>query len=117
MKNWHDAQQRFRPRDVIGATFVTESVSGRGVVVNLARDGIFIRTPVLLTPGASVRIKLLAPGGRAIEVTGQVRWNTAGPEPGDALTGFAVALRRYPSEYSALVGRVAAESYATSDKD
>ena len=87
------------------------------MVRNLARDGIFIQTPVLLAPGASVWISLEAPGRLEIEVTGEVRWNTASPEPGDTLTGFAVALHRYPVQFSALVGRIAAESNAGGDTD
>ena len=118
MKNRKDPQPRFRPKAGVLVTFVGGSIAGRGVVGDMSRDGVFIQTSVLAPPGTRIHITLRAPGVREIEAEGEVRWNVARlPQDGEIASGIGVALRRYPSEYLALVERIAAESNAGGDTD
>ena len=102
------SQSRLSPSGVISATFAAGTIAGQGRGENLSRDGLFARTPVLLEEGEPIRIILRLPTGPSIEVTGEVRWNSASLAEATP-PGFGVALFDYGSDYSALLGRVIRE--------
>ncbi|MCP4868858.1 MAG: hypothetical protein GY898_09075 [Proteobacteria bacterium] len=65
---------------------------------NLSVGGMFIDTPVPLPPGTDLALEFKLPGGDALEVGGEVRWNTNSGAPGVRIKhpGMGVGFKDLP---------------------
>ena len=65
---------------------------------NLSVGGMFIDTPVPLPPGTDLALEFKLPGGLALEVVGEVRWNTESAAPGTRVKhpGMGVVFMNLP---------------------
>jgi len=66
-----------RVRTRIPADFETAGLSGRGEVRNVSRGGLFLGTLSIPQEGATVAVKLRAPGSAPVEVKGLVWWTAS----------------------------------------
>lgn len=105
-------RNRRRHRRVARRISVLVESGGRyfqGSIKNLSKYGVFVRSSVLPEPGAEVHLKFETIEGSKIEVTGTVRWTTAGLPRDDAQSGFGVLLESpteaYLSFFSSLAER------------
>ena len=64
----------------------------QGRIKNLSKTGVFVRGSVLPEPGSQVRLRFETLEGEKIEVSGRVRWTTAGLPKEDAASGFGVLI-------------------------
>lgn len=79
----------------IPAAFEAGKLRGKGHIKNVSKEGLFLRTNVLPSSGASVRIVFHDRHGSKIEVRGTVRWTTAQLPPDEqAKPGFGVFIPR-----------------------
>ena len=84
----------------IPARFQVEGRTQRGYIKNITKEGLFLRTNSLPTPGASVRVIFQARDGPKIEVAGTVRWTTAQlPPSSDSAPGFGMKIENVPEEF------------------
>jgi hypothetical protein len=72
---------------------------GQGSIKNLSREGMFLRSRLMPDPGADVRVRFETISGEKIEVTGIVRWSTAGFPEKDVPRGFGMRIDAPTKEY------------------
>ena len=83
------------------------SQAARGVVRNLSKEGLFLRSDTLPEPGATVQVLLQPPGNPKVEVMGIVRWTTDQlPDRVPGQNGFGVRIENPPDDFLELFARL-----------
>ena len=83
----------------IQAAFVSGPLNGEGHIKNLCKEGLFLRSERLPSPGAEVRVLIKPEDGRKIEVTGVVRWTTEQIPGREPQPGFGVLIESPTDEF------------------
>ncbi len=78
---------------------MTEGCESVGLLKSASRAGVFIETSELPHAGSAVMVQFESPGGRMVNVRGEVRWTTRGLAGPEIPTGFGVLLHEPPAEY------------------
>ena len=71
----------------------------QGHIKNLSKTGVYVRSTLLPEPGAEIRLKFETITGQKIEVSGRVRWTTAGLPKEDGQSGFGVVFESVGDDY------------------
>jgi hypothetical protein len=91
----------------IPAAFEAGRLRGKGHIKNVSKEGLFVRTEVLPTPGDDVRVIFHDRNGSKIEVRGTVRWTTAQlARTQKAKPGFGVHIPRGNEEFDEFFGQI-----------
>ena len=84
----------------ITAIFDAPSFSGKGYVLNISKNGMFLRSDVLPAPGEPVSVMFLDLSGGTVETSGTVRWTTEELDAGKvAKPGFGIRIEHASREY------------------
>ena len=75
--------------------FVAEGSESTGVLRDVSRQGVYIRSSQIPRPGAVIAVQFEGGDGRLIDARGQVRWNVS--PRGDKPSGFGVIVHE-PSQ-------------------
>ena len=94
MRTAQDRRRLKRYVERLDAHFQSGKIRGCGLVRNLSKEGLFIRSELLPEPGAPIALTLETVSGDKIDLNGTVRWTTAQvPEPQeDMKSGFGVRI-------------------------
>jgi len=71
----------------------------QGHIKNLSKTGMLVRSSLLPEPGAEVRLKFETLEGHKIEVSGRVRWTTAGLPKDEVQSAFGVLFEAPGEDY------------------
>jgi hypothetical protein len=85
----------------IRAAFESGELRGVGHVKNISKEGLFLRSDILPSPGSDIRILFHDRRGDKIELHGCVRWTTAQLGDKTARPGFGVQLSRIDDDFRA----------------
>jgi hypothetical protein len=83
----------------ISALINADGTYGQGHIKNLSKLGLFVRSRLMPEPGTPVEIRFETFEGGKVEVSGIVRWTTAGLGRDDVAPGFGVRIEGPSDEY------------------
>ena len=84
----------------IPARYQCEGMIGKGHIKNVTKEGLFLRTDRLPSPGARVRVIFEPEDGLKVEVSGTVRWTTGQlPPSADSSPGFGMQIENVTDEF------------------
>ncbi|MCA1582647.1 MAG: PilZ domain-containing protein [Acidobacteria bacterium] len=103
-------EKRRGPRHPVEMTvdFDQDSSQGTGVISNMSRGGMFVRTPRVPNTGPQLRLTVHLPDGRTLFLKGKVVRSAAGPEPSPNVpaTGFGVRLAADSPDYAKFLSQL-----------
>ncbi len=103
-------EKRRGPRHPVEMTvdFSHDSAQGTGVISNLSRGGMFVRSPRVPNTGPHLRLTVHLPDGRTLLLKGKVVRSAAIPEPSQNLpaSGFGVRLAADSPDYAKLFSHI-----------
>ncbi|MFQ5513569.1 MAG: PilZ domain-containing protein [Myxococcota bacterium] len=86
--------------DPLRVRFLAEGHEGVGLLTDISRTGLFIRSQELARAGAVVALQFRAPTGELIDLRGEVRWSTEGEtDANGSEAGFGVLVYEAPLPY------------------
>ena len=84
----------------IPARYQSEGLIGKGHIKNVTREGLFLRSNRLPTPGSQIRLIFEPEDGPKVEVSGTVRWTTEQlPHAADTSPGFGMQIENVTEEF------------------
>ncbi len=84
----------------IPARYQSEGLIGKGHIKNVTKEGLFLRTERLPSPGARVRVIFEPKNGPKVEVSGRVLWTTGQLRPkADTPPGFGMQIENVTEEF------------------
>ena len=84
----------------IPARYQSEGLTGRGHIKNVTKEGLFLRTDRLPSPGAQIRVIFEPKNGPKVEVSGTVSWTTGQLPPSeDSPPGFGMQIEDGNEEF------------------
>ena len=90
--------------NLLPVRFRAKSVQGRGHVLDVSEEGLFVRTKSIPDQGEDVQISFSTPDGRRVALKGMI-WRT---EQNGRRTGFGVRLLDACEEYLQFVKKIQA---------
>lgn len=93
---------RRRPAEMT-VEFTQGSLHGTGIIGDLSRRGMFVRSSRLPGSGPALRLTVNLPNGRKLELTGRVIRTVTDPARPTASSGFGLRLAEDSTEYANLV--------------
>lgn len=103
-------EKRRGPRHPVEMTvdFSEDSSQGTGVISNMSRGGMFVRTPRVPNTGPQLRLTVHLPDGRTLLLKGKVVRSAAGlePSPNVPATGFGVRLAADSPDYAKFLSQL-----------
>ncbi len=84
----------------IPARYQCEGMIGKGHIKNVTKEGLFLRTDRLPSPGSRIRVIFEPKDGPKVEVSGTVRWTTGQlPPSADSPPGFGMQIENVTDEF------------------
>ncbi len=84
----------------IPARYQSDGLIGKGHIKNVTKEGLFLRTDRLPSPGSQVRVIFEPHEGPKVEVSGTVAWTTAQlRDPTEGAPGFGMKIDSVPEEF------------------
>ncbi len=109
-KGSEPGEKRRGPRHPVEMTvdFSHDSAHGTGVISNMSRGGVFVRSPRAPNTGPQLRLTVHLPDGRTLLLKGKVVRSAAGPEPSPNMTGpgFGVRLAADSPDYAKFLSQL-----------
>ncbi|MEP6802410.1 MAG: PilZ domain-containing protein [Acidobacteriota bacterium] len=103
-------EKRRGPRHPVEMTvdFSHDSAQGSGVISNMSRGGMFVRTPRVPNTGPQLRFTVHLPDGRTLLLKGKVVRSAPGPEPSPNMPGpgFGVRLAADSPDYAKFLSQL-----------
>ncbi len=96
---------------------MAEGVEAVGRLQNVSRSGLYVKTAEPPRPGAIVALQFESPGGRLVDLRGQVRWNSQGAARVGKPEGFGVRLHEPPRAYQDFVAWARSEGEKPEEDD
>lgn len=97
------SQKRIRLQEPIRALFRSGASRGLGLVHDVSLGGLFVRSALLLPPGARVAVALRTAGGGSLAIRGKVVWNTASVSTPLTVSGFGIRVTRATRQFAGFV--------------
>lgn len=98
----------------IAVRFVAEGSEATGVLLDVSRQGVYIRASQIPRPGSVIAVQFEDPDRGLIDARGEVRWNVS--PNGDQPSGFGVIVHEPSRRFRAFVDGALSES-AEKDED